>query len=116
MNNTESTMNETTPETIATMAREVAAALGLDVKITATQASSSDKLGRQIRVRVACSDKSKTWAAMRSIGWEIGQKIEGRVFQAKGSHVETRIGNHGGCRGFVTGSAAAFRVYPDARA
>ena len=106
----------TTAATVQAMARRIADELGHAVKVTATQASSSEKLGRTIRVRVACADRKRTWSIMRAIGWEVGQRIEGRVFQDKHSHVETRIGNHGGCRGFVTGSAATFRVYPEARA
>jgi hypothetical protein len=100
---------------IQAMAREIAAELGHAVKITATQARSSEKLGRQIRVRVACENKKRTWFITRAIGWELGQRIAGRVFADRHSHVETRIGNVGGCAGFVTGSAAAFRVYPEAR-
>jgi len=105
-----------TAAAVQAMAREIADELGHAVKVTASQAPSSEKLGRQIRVRVACENKKRTWFITRAIGWELGQRIAGRVFAGRRSHVETRIGNVGGCAGFVTGSAAAFRVYPEARA
>ena len=70
-----------TANEIKTMAIAIAAELGHAAKITATQASSSEKLGRQIRVRVATSEKKRTWSIMRAIGWELNRRIGGRVIE-----------------------------------
>lgn len=105
-----------TAKNIENAAKKIAAALGLEVSISARETSYvSDKLGQEYRVRVACSDRKATWGAMRKIGaalWKSGEF--GRVFADKHSHFETREGVYGGCAGYVSGSRAELRVFPNA--
>lgn len=107
----------TTVEAIETAAREVAAELGLDVTVRAFACAPSDKLGRQVRVRVHCTDSKRTWKATCAIGRALSQRgTVGRVFKDAGSHYEARIGATGTTAGWANGSTAEVRVYPDAPA
>lgn len=99
---------------IETLARAIAADLGLNVTVRASESFASEKLGRQVRVRVHCSDKRKTWGALKKIGRALNEQISGKLYTDRRSHFETREGTHGACRGWVTGSAADLRVYPEA--
>jgi len=105
-------MNATDLQTIS---RSISEEMNLSITVTAFDAHESEKLGRQIRVRVHCENQRQTWKLMRQLGCALNERIDGRVFVDRQSHRETRIGSVGGCRGWITGSAADLRVYPDAR-
>lgn len=105
---------QTTVQAIETAAREVAAELGLNVTVRAFESKASDKLGRQVRVRVHCTDSKRTWKATCAIGKALSVRGVGRVFKDAGSHYESRIGSSGTTAGWANGSTAEVRVFPDA--
>ena len=102
----------TTASDLETLARAIAADLGLEAKVSARESVASAKLGRQVRIRVASTGKA--WAPARKIARELAARISGRVFTDRASYFETRTGMHGACRGWKTGTAIELRVYPEA--
>ena len=96
---------------LETLARKLAADLGLPVTVRGHESTASAKLGRQVRLSVSCVDKRKTWSHLRKLGRALSGKVAGRVFTDKHSHFETREGVLGGCNGWATGSQADLRIY-----
>lgn len=104
---------DTTTKGIEVLARELAAGLGLTVTVTAFESKRSDKLGRQVRVRIHSTDKRATWGATKSIGKALAAAGL-PTWLDKGSHYEARIGAGPTTNGWLNGSTAEVRVYPDA--
>lgn len=104
---------DTTTKGIETLARELAASLGLTVTVTAFEAKGSDKLGRQVRVRVHSTDRKATWGATRKVGKALAARGL-PTWLDRESHYEARIGAGPCSNGWLNGSTAELRVYPDA--
>lgn len=98
---------------IETATREAAARLGLAVEVRAYEGVRSDKLGRQVRVRVKSSNKKVTWPATIKLARDLVPSYPGRVYRDKHSHYESRIGASACTVGWLDGSHAEFRVFPE---
>ena len=106
-----------TVEQVETLAREQAAALGLTVTVRAYAAARvSPTKGREVKVRVHCTDSKRTWRQTIALGRAMAKVLGvGRVFSDKHSHYETRMGAGPTTTGWLTGSQADIRVFPDAQ-